>query len=105
MRGWGGVTSQGHYNSLRAHHSCGVFMSDGLFGWIGFLEKHSGLALQYQQRSSEIYTRPPQSAWFSAKTTRTSACVSKFVLRLLKKCHTAGGERLCVHTCTLVQLV
>lgn len=37
-----GVTSQGHYNSLRSHHSCGVFMSDGLFAWIGFLEKHSG---------------------------------------------------------------
>ena len=28
----GGVTSQGHYNSLCSHHSCGVFMSDGLLG-------------------------------------------------------------------------
>lgn len=31
--GWG-LTSQGRYNSLCSHHSCGVFMSDGLFGWV-----------------------------------------------------------------------
>lgn len=48
-----GVTSQGHYNSLRSHHSCGVFMSDGLFAWIEFLEKHSGRVLQYQRRNPE----------------------------------------------------
>lgn len=34
--GWGGVASQGHYNSLCSHHSCGVFMSDGLFAGLGF---------------------------------------------------------------------
>lgn len=48
-----GVTSQGHYNSLCSHHSCGVFMSDGLFGWIGFLGKRSGLVLQHQRSSTE----------------------------------------------------
>lgn len=38
--------SLGHYNSLRSHQSCGVFMSDGLFGWIRFLEKHLRDGLQ-----------------------------------------------------------
>lgn len=34
--------SPGHDNSLCSHHSCGVFMSDGLFCWIRFLGKHLG---------------------------------------------------------------
>lgn len=39
-RGEESCVSLGRYNSLRSHQSCGVFMSDGLFGWIRFLEKH-----------------------------------------------------------------
>lgn len=43
--------SQGHYNSLRSHHSRGVFMSDGLFCWIRFLAKHLGSV--YKQNNTE----------------------------------------------------
>lgn len=38
--------SQGHYNVLCSHHSCGVFMSDGLFCWIRFLGKQLWMACE-----------------------------------------------------------
>lgn len=47
--------SLGRYNSPRSHQSCGVFMSDGLFGWIRFLEKHlrDGLRAEPCSRAAE----------------------------------------------------
>lgn len=59
--------SQGHYNSLGSHHSCGVFMSDGLFCWIRFLGKRLGLG--YKQSDTGI------DVWYAGNPVHMASCL------------------------------